>query len=157
MLWKTGKKEIIEFNKVLEILKRVSEDDKHKIIIGTDSVKLGHDFVFSNAICVVNTNKFYDRKYFYTRVKIRDDSFYDLSKRILKETVESINIALDIKSKIKKANIEIHADVNDSTNHISSKYKNMVVGYVSGCGFECKIKPNAFVASAIADVHTRKK
>ena len=156
MLWKTGKKEVINFNDMLEILKKVSESSNHKIIIGTDSVKLGYDFVFSNAICVVNTNNFYDRRYFYTRFKVRDDSFYDLSKRILKETSESIDIALNIKKEIQKANIEIHADVNDNSAHMSSRYKNMVIGYITGCGFDYKIKPDSFVASGIADVHTRK-
>ena len=39
---------------------------------------------------------------------------------------------------------------------MSSKYKNMLVGYVNGCGFNCKVKPESFVASGLADVHTRK-
>jgi len=157
MLWKTGKKEIIEYKDMLNILRKVSESNNHKIIIGTDSVKLGHDFIFSNAICVLNTNEFYDRRYFYTRFKVKDNSFYDLSKRILKETSESIDIALKIKKEIKKANIEIHADVSENSVHMSSRYKNMITGYISGCGFTYKIKPDSFVASGIADVHTRKK
>ena len=62
-----------------------------------------------------------------------------------------------IQEKIKKVNIEIHVDVNCDSNHMSSRYKNMLVGYVTGCGFDCKVKPESFVASSIADVHTRKK
>lgn len=156
MLWKTGKKEIIEYKDILEILKKVSESNNHKIIIGTDSVKVGYDFVFSNAICVLNKDEFYDKRYFYTRLKVRDNAFYDLSNRILKETADSIDIAIKIKKLINKANIEIHADVNENSLYMSSRYKKMVIGYIMGCGFNYKIKPNSFVASAIADVHTRK-
>ncbi|NBR79560.1 MAG: hypothetical protein EBT71_05925 [Alphaproteobacteria bacterium] len=50
----------------------------------------------------------------------------------------------------------IHADVNPDSKHLSSKYKNMISGYISGCGFDVKVKPLSFVASSIADQHTRK-
>ena len=61
-MWKTGKKKKIEFNKIINILEEVSKSKNHKIIVGTDSVRLGEDFVFANAICVLNNNNFYDRK-----------------------------------------------------------------------------------------------
>lgn len=153
--WKTGKRERIELNVMFEILKSVSESKEHKIIVGTDSVKLGYNFIFTSAICVLNGN-IYDRRYFYTREKIKDDSYLDLPKRLLKETEDSIKIALEIQKKLNNANIEIHADVNTDTSHMSSKYKNMITGYISGCGFNVKTKPQSFVASSIADLHTRK-
>ena len=52
--------------------------------------------------------------------------------------------------------MEIHADVNFDPAHLSSKLKSTIVGYVIGCGFPCKIKPDSFVASGIADLYTRK-
>ena len=100
--------------------------------------------------------EFYDRRYFYCRTKIKDDSYLDLSKRLLKETTDSIELALKVQKEVLNANIEIHADVNENLIHRSAKYKNMIVGYISGCGFDCKIKPESFVASGIADCHTRK-
>ena len=156
MKWKNGKKQKVSYDELVNILKVVSKYKDHKIIIGSDSVKFGHDFVFANAICILNDNKFYDRRYFYHRQKIKDDSYYDLSKRLLRETTESLNIAMDLKKNITNANIEIHADVNTNTKFMSSKYKNMIVGYITGCGFDCKVKPDSFVASGIADIHTRK-
>ena len=153
--WKTGQKEIVNIETILSILKEVSKSSNHKIIIGSDSVKLGYDFIFTKAICVMN-EEFYDRRYFYYRTKIKDDSYLDLSKRLLKETTDSIDLALKVQKEISNANIEIHADVNENLIHKSSKYKNMIVGYISGCGFDCKIKPHSFVASGIADCHTRK-
>jgi len=153
--WKNGKKEIVKIETIIDILKQVSKSSDHKIIIGSDSVKLGYDFVFTKAICIMN-EEFYDRRYFYYRTKIKDDSYLDLSKRLLKETTDSIDLALKVQSEISNANIEIHADVNESLIHKSAKYKNMIIGYIVGCGFDCKIKPESFVASGIADCHTRK-
>ncbi len=153
--WKTGKREFISTKDMFQILETVSKSKGHKIIVGTDSVKLGYNFIFTSAICVLNT-EFYDRRYFYIREKIKDDIYLDLSRRLLKETEDSIEIALDIKNKFNAANIEIHADVNESSKHLSSRYKNMIKGYISGCGFKVKTKPQSFVASSIADLHTRK-
>ena len=155
-IWRTGKKENINYSEVISILQKVSKDSGHKIIIGTDSVKLGYNFIFTNAICILNNN-FYDRRYFYHREELKDDSYLDLSKRLLKETTDSISIALNIKESLENANIEIHADVNPDINHKSSSYNNMIKGYITGCGFSVKTKPQAFVASSIADLHTRKK
>ncbi len=153
--WKTGCKEVVKLNDILLILEKVSKSDDHKIIIGTDSVKLGYNFIFTKAICIMN-KEFYDRRYFYCRTKINDDSYLDLSKRLLKETTDSLDLAIQIRDKLSQANIEIHADVNPDSKHLSSKYKNMISGYISGCGFDVKVKPLSFVASSIADQHTRK-
>ena len=155
-IWRTGKKENISYSEMISILKKVSNDSGHKIIVGTDSVKLGYNFIFTNAICVLN-NGFYDRRYFYHREELKDDSYLDLSKRLLKETTDSISIALNIRENLKNANIEIHADVNPDVQHKSSSYNNMIKGYITGCGFSVKTKPQSFVASSIADLHTRKK
>ena len=156
MNWKNSKKQKFSYDDIVEILDKVSTFKEHKIIIGTDSVKLGGEFVFANAICIINTGNFYDRRFFYFKKKVFDDSYYDLSKRLLKETSESIDIALKLKNIINNANIEIHADVNTESKHMSSRYMNMIVGYINGCGFDCKIKPDSFVASGIADIYTRK-
>jgi len=154
-LWKTGSKKNITFEEMLRIFEVVIKDKEHKIIVGSDSVKLGYNFVFTKAICILNCEE-YDRRYFYFREKINNDSYLDLSKRLLKETSDSIDLAIKIKTIYDNANIEIHADVNTDKKHLSSRYNNMIRGYITGCGFNVKTKPNSFVASSIADLHTRK-
>lgn len=154
--WKTASKEEITLDEILEIVKTVSKFKNHKVIIGSDSVKLGYDFVFTKAVCILNKEK-YDRRYFYHRNVLQDDNFCDLSKRLLKETSDSLDLAFLFKNKIKGLNIEIHADVNNDQSHMSSRYHNMISGYISGCGFDVKTKPDSFVASSVADFHTRKK
>lgn len=153
--WKSGKGELIDYKSILDILRKVSCSKNHKIIIGTDSIKITDFFVFTNAICIINDNNFFDRKYFYLRTKIKNNLYYNLSKKLLRETEESIFIALNIRKNIKHLNIEIHSDVNSNTDYASGKYKNMITGYIKGCNFIYKIKPDAFVASGIADYHTR--
>ena len=153
--WKTGSKENINLKDIFAILEKVKSSKNHKIIVGTDSVKLGFNFIFTKAICVINED-YYDRSYFYHRTKIEDDSYLDLSKRLLKETTDSLDLAMKIKKELTNVNIEIHADVNPDSRHLSSRYKNMISGYISGCGFSVKVKPLSFVASSIADHHTRK-
>ena len=97
--WKTGRKEVVNLSDILLILKKVAASDGHKIIIGSDSVKLGYNFIFTKAICVMN-EEFYDRRYFYYRTKIKDDSYLNLSKRLLKETTDSLDLAIKIRDKL---------------------------------------------------------
>lgn len=154
--WKNGKREIVKYEDIMSILKEVETWKKHKIIVGTDSVKLNDSFIFTNTICILNDFGKYNRTYFYNRKKIKDDSFYTLSKRLMKETTDSIEIAMFLQTSLTKPNIEIHIDVNTEEKYKSSKFKNILIGYVTGCGFECRVKPESFVASSIADNHTRK-
>ena len=155
-IWKTGRSVFISYEKIFEIIEEVSKFKDHKVIVGSDSVKMGPDFIFANAICILNTNNYYDRRFFYLRKKVNDNSYYNLSKRLLKETSESLKIASELRDRIDNLNIEIHSDINFNPIHLSSKMKNTIIGYVNGCGFPCKIKPDSFVASGIADCHTRK-
>ena len=67
-IWKTGKRELISTKEMFQILEAVSKSKNHKIIVGTDSVKLGYNFVFTSAICVLNSD-FYDRRYFLRKRK----------------------------------------------------------------------------------------
>ena len=154
--WKNGKRKVIPYLDMLKILREVSEYQDHKIIIGTDSVKSNQSFIFTSSICILNDHEKYDRTYFYNRKKIKDDSYYMLAKRLLKETYDSIEIANFLQTALGDPNIEIHIDVNTDSKYKSSKFKNTLIGYVTGCGFECRVKPESFVASSIADNHTRK-
>ena len=116
--WKTGKREIIPYFDILNILREVVKSKQHKIIIGTDSVKLSQSFIFTNTICILNKSSIYDRRYFYTRKKIKDDSFYMLSKRLLKEKTDSIDIAMFLQNALDDPNLEIHIDVNIDTKYV---------------------------------------
>ena len=154
-VWKSATNEKMCLKDIITILRKVSCSKEHKVIIGTDSVKLGDNFIFASAICILNKN-FYDRKYFYLRQKSNNPNYADLSVRLLRETRDSIDLALMLVDEVSGINIEIHADVNPQVDHMSSRYLGMVSGYILGCGFDVKVKPESYVASAVADFHTRK-
>ena len=156
MLWRDGKRRAVDFKNILMHLEKISSLDNHKIIIGTDSVKVEDYWVFTKAIAIFSDDKDLDRKYFYLRQIINED-FRDLSKRLLKETTDSIELAINVRERLSNANIEIHADVSKNEINKSNKYHSSITGYISGCGFDVKTKPDSFVASSIADNHTRKK
>ena len=57
---------------------------------------------------------------------------------------------------IPSAKLELHLDISpqesrEGTSHLAK----MLVGYVKGSGYECRIKPDAFAAASIADKHSK--
>jgi predicted RNase H-related nuclease YkuK (DUF458 family) len=58
--------------------------------------------------------------------KIKDDSYYILAKRLLKETYDSIEIANFIQAALEDPNLEIHVDVSPDPKNKSNKFKKML-------------------------------
>ena len=57
---------------------------------------------------------------------------------------------------IKPHNIELHLDVSPfSANNGTSKFSEMLRGYVVGFGLDCKLKPNAWAGQTVADKHSK--
>jgi len=52
-------------------------------------------------------------------------------------------------------NIEIHLDVNSKKGNVSYTLADQLSGYAKSAGFECKVKPDSWAASGVADCHTR--
>ena len=53
-------------------------------------------------------------------------------------------------------NIELHLDVSPfNLNNATSKYSDMLKGFVQGYGFEYQLKPNAWASQTIADRHSK--
>jgi predicted RNase H-related nuclease YkuK (DUF458 family) len=80
----------------------------------------------------------------------------NLKQKIYHETSVSIDIATKISECLKlhdvHQKVEIHADVG--TNRIKGKtysLVNEITKYVEACGFECKIKPESYTASCVAN------
>ena len=52
--------------------------------------------------------------------------------------------------------IELHLDVSPfAAKEGTSKFSEMLKGYVQGYGFECKLKPNAWASQSVADRHSK--
>ena len=54
------------------------------------------------------------------------------------------------------ANIELHLDVSPfSAGNATSKFSDMLKGYVQGYGFDYRLKPEAWASQSIADKHSK--
>ena len=52
--------------------------------------------------------------------------------------------------------MEVHVDVSPfNAKQGTSKFSDMLKGYVNGYGFDCKIKPNAWASQSVADKHSK--
>jgi len=153
--WYTGNNNNITFNDIIEQIK------KHTLLngtiyLGTDSFFIKNKCIFATAICLYGADKQKGGRYFYTKSSLNKKQFPELSIRMIKEAENTINLANTIMYDIPSAKLELHLDISpqesrEGTSHLAK----MLIGYVKGSGYECKIKPDAFAAASIADKHSK--
>jgi predicted RNase H-related nuclease YkuK (DUF458 family) len=137
-----------------EILAYASEnpDDRYSLIVGTDS-QLKDDTCFVTALIVHRHGK--GGRFFYTRH--RESHARSLRQRIFYEASLSLGLASLLTEKLadsgQELNLEIHLDVG--SNGATKSLVKEVVGMVNGSGFSCKIKPDSYGASSVADRYTK--
>ena len=153
--WNTGSNDSITFSNIIEQIKKHTLL-KGTVYIGTDSFFIKNKCIFATAICLYGADKQQGGKYFYTKTILNKNKFPELSVRMIKEAENTILIANSIIDKVPTAILELHLDIsphenNEGTSHLAK----MLVGYVKGSGYECKIKPYAFAAASIADKHSK--
>ena len=153
--WNTGSKDIIQFNDIIEQIK-IHCKYNGTVYIGTDSFFIKNKCIFSTAICLYGADNQQGGRYFYTKTSLNKKKFPELSIRMIKEAENTIILANNIIGLIPSAKLELHLDIspqenNEGTSHLA----NMLVGYVKGSGYECRIKPHAFAAASIADKHSK--
>ena len=152
MDWFTGSGKAIEFDQIVE-LTRDHYANGGTVHIGTDSHLKQHKCIFSTAICLIGPHLRAQNIYFVSRNTTRAQAYATLLHRITEEVQKSINTGLKLLEVCPKIDIELHLDISpENVNEGTSKFAKMLVGYARGSGFECKIKPNAFAASSVADL-----
>ncbi len=153
--WKTGSNTKIDYTSIIIQIKEHSKKNG-TVYIGTDSFFIKDNCIFSTAICLYGADNQQGGRYFYTKTSLNKNKFPELSLRMIKEAENTINLANHIVELIPSAKLELHLDIspqekNEGTSHLA----NMLVGYVKGSGYECRIKPDAFAAASIADKHSK--
>ncbi len=126
----------------------------YRIIVGSDSHSTedgGYDFVSALVVHRVGEGGIY----FYTRDLAKRK--FSLKERMYQEAILSLQMAEHVadlfrENGISKYNVEVHVDIgqNGETREVITE----IVGMVRGSGYECKIKPDSFAASKVADRHT---
>lgn len=127
-------------------------DDNYRLIIGTDS-QIREETCFVTALIVLRAGK--GGRYFYTRRY--EDHVRALRQRIFYEASLSLSVASLFTDQLAQSgqelNMEIHLDVgnNGATRNLIKE----VVGMVNGSGYLCRIKPDSYGASTVADRYTK--
>lgn len=155
MNWFTGSGTAIEFDQIIDRIRRHSFAGG-TVHLGTDSHLKQQKCVFSTAICLIGSSHFARNTYFVTRSTAPSRLYQTLFQRITEEVQQSVDMGLKLLEVCPTIDIELHLDISpEEVNEGTSKFANMLVGYARGSGFECKIKPDAFAASSVADKHSK--
>jgi predicted RNase H-related nuclease YkuK (DUF458 family) len=153
--WFTGAGENITFQEIVTLVKEHALADG-TVYIGSDSFLHKKECVFSTAICLRSATGQKGGRYFVKRTTFKAEKFTTLMIRIMAEVQNSIDVGMKLLRYCPLMNIELHLDVSSSSkNTKTSKFSDMLIGYAKGNGFQCKIKPDAFAASSIADKHSK--
>lgn len=132
----------------------------YDVVVGCDSPS-GLEPSFPVAVVILRKGQ--GGRFFLKKISYRKKKFYHWKERILEEVWLSCQLALSLREKLQQAMGEldfrpryqfryIHADVGE-TGATKDMIKE-VIGVIRGNGFEAKIKPEAYVASSVADRYT---
>lgn len=132
-------------------MKEKPEKD-YDIVVGCDSSS-GKEPSFPVAVVILRVGE--GGRFFLKRVNYEDKKFYNWRERVLEEVMLSCDLALLLKERLEQVKLDnyqlryIHADIgkNGQTKDMIKE----VAGLIKGNGFEPKIKPEAYVASTVAD------
>tara|TARA_B100001094_G_C18111163_1_gene761260 strand:+ start:518 stop:1000 length:483 start_codon:yes stop_codon:yes gene_type:complete len=153
--WTTGTNNNIKFSDIVAIIEEYVSLGSN-IFIGSDSFTSGGKVCFASTICLHGGTK--GGRYFFYKENEDSKKYMTLVQRITEETRRAIELAelLFITHNFDPEIMEVHIDVSPFyTKNGTSKFSDMLKGYVSGYGFDCKIKPNAWASQSVADKHSK--
>ncbi|MCD6178205.1 hypothetical protein J7K03_03080 [bacterium] len=151
----------IGFNEVVEEIVAWMQEKPQKeyeVIVGCDS---SSDKEPHFPVAVVILRKGEGGRFFLKKIKYKNKKFFNWHQRILEEVLISCDLALKLREALElkigklpeiKKRFQfkyIHADIGEegATRDMIKE----VIGLIRGNGFEAKIKPEAYVASVVAD------
>mgnify|MGYP005711891555 FL=1 len=153
--WVTGSDAEIDFYDLLNLSREYILKGS-KLFIGSDSFISKEKICFATALCLHGGEM--GGRYFFFKDFVPKTQFVNLVSRITEETRRSVEIASMLMEEygVEPSNIELHLDVSPfSANNGTSKYSDMLKGYVQGFGIDYRLKPNAWASQTIADKHSK--
>lgn len=153
--WSSGSGKSQNFQKILEQVSEHSQKNK-KIFIGSDSFISRQKVCFVTAVCLLSEGR--GSRYFFYKESVPVRHYTILSTRITEEVRRSIELAelFMNESNMPPEMIELHLDVSPfAAKEGTSRFSEMLKGYVQGYGFACKLKPNAWASQSVADRHSK--
>lgn len=153
--WFNGSGQLVEYTTIIKDIKRHSEL-QGLVYIGTDSHLVKKECIFSTAICLHGAKSQRGGRYYFKKTKFKKSKFPTLLERITSEVHNSVQIAMKVLEFCPLVDIELHLDVSSSDKkEATSRFSDMLIGYAQGTGFPCRVKPDAFAATTVADKHTK--
>jgi predicted RNase H-related nuclease YkuK (DUF458 family) len=152
--WYTGNGHPTTIENIHNTIKQYSKKNG-KVYIGSDSFIQKKFCVLSSVICLYSEYERSGGIYFYSRENLLKKDFPTLTQRLIHEATNSIELGMGISEEIPNVKLELHLDVNSDRRAASNKLADSLSGYVKASGFDCKIKPEAWAASTIADKHSK--
>ena len=125
-----------------------------KIYIGADSMMNCNTCVFAIVIAF-HDNEQQIADYYYKSIKIKSDKYKNLKTKILEEVNLAIQAAQLVHRLCPQAKVEVHIDIGIKKINLTRSLYNLVEGWVTGLGYDLKIKPYSWASSSIADWHTK--
>lgn len=129
------------------------ERNELEFYVGADSQRTDKKIKFVTAIALYNKGKGglgYYLPEIYRNMENRD--------RLWTETYKAVESAQWLNKIIQPLGLrvnEVHADLNPDKKHFSNSLVQICLGYICGMGFDGKIKPEAWVASSVANGKTK--
>jgi len=128
----------------------------YTVYVGTDSQVNRKKKCVDFASCVVLHKKGKGGKIFIARSS--EPLANSLKERLMKEVWKSMEVGFELSQILpENAEIVIHVDVNHSSKFKSGNYNQELVSLVTGQGFKCRIKPEAWCAQSVADRFAKNK
>lgn len=125
----------------------LAENADHTIYVGTDSQNVGENTIYATVIVFHNSGK--GGHVLYSKTVL--PKITDRWTRLWKEVEFSIEAAEQIKhTGIPKVGY-IDLDLNPDPKYKSNQVLRSAIGYVESMGYKARVKPNAIMASCVAD------
>jgi predicted RNase H-related nuclease YkuK (DUF458 family) len=130
----------------------------YELIVGVDSHLHGHFYRFITVVCLYEKGR--GGFYYYSTSEQNRREFKGtypvrVRARMFHETTLAIELVTDIQEKTGRKPI-VHIDASPpNTGELTSMFSDQLRGYVVASGFEAVLKPFSFVASGVANKHSK--
>ena len=125
-----------------------------RVYVGTDSMMRGSQCIFVTVVAFHN-NERNIAKYYYKKFKTTNTEYMNLKNKINEEVNLSVQAAQKITQFSPETPIELHVDIGKNKENKTRMMMSSVSGWVTGMGYDLKIKPYSWASSSIADNHTK--
>ena len=127
-----------------------------KIYVGTDSMLFPNKCNFATVIAFHN-RELNIARYYYRKIKRGSERYFELQTKILEEVALAIQTAQFVLELCPQADIELHIDIGTNKKiNATARFFKTIQGWVSGTGFDLRVKPDSW-ASSLADGHTKRR